>query len=409
MKKKESTAIVLENDAGRVLRFFQWDSPQIHLVKKTKTNRLEALSNIGKNEDYYFVSSHEVKNLSKTPTSIVSDYIFIRKVADAETLPVYLSESLNYDSDDEYKKTLKWSTYVHAALLFIGVSLFWTHKFFFEETQPVVTIELPKQNTPKKIVTTPAVRKIVKPSHKKIDQKVKVSDVKVQKKLAKTPVAKSTKKIIRPTKNVKNMGALAALGGFSNGSQGGKGLNLNSTLNGAGSGSSSGTSSIGKANAALAGKGLMSGGGGHKSGANLGHVGYGTKGKSGGRAGYGKLNIGGSSENFELPMQGGGAVAGGLEMSQIEAVIRQNIGQIFYCYEKGLQSQPQLNGRVVTKFIINASGKVQIAKVGQSSLNSSSVEKCMVTKIKGWKFPKPYGEVDVNVSYPFVLKRAKHG
>ena len=246
-------------------------------------------------------------------------------------------------------------------------------------------------------------------------KRVKVAKAKSRIKKAKVKV--KSKVIVKSSrtpkirKNVATQGALGALGGFNAGSKGfsGQSLNLKSAVKAAGRGHDIGSNStLGRTSALVAGKGLVKGGG---YGQNKGYqsIGYGTKGISGGKAGYGKTNIGGSGSQYELPLQGGGDVIGGLEMSQLEAVIKRNLGQIFYCYEKGLQSQPDLQGRVLTKFVINGSGRVAVANVGHSSLNYTKVERCMISKIRGWKFPKPVGQVDVKVSYPFTLKRAKFG
>ena len=101
----------------------------------------------------------------------------------------------------------------------------------------------------------------------------------------------------------------------------------------------------------------------------------------------------------------GASVEGGLDKDQIEDVIMRHMGQITYCYEQGLQVKPQLSGTVSVKWIINESGRVQVANVGHTSLRSNQVESCMVSKIASWKFPQPTGHVSVRVSYPFVLRR----
>ncbi len=86
-------------------------------------------------------------------------------------------------------------------------------------------------------------------------------------------------------------------------------------------------------------------------------------------------------------------------------MINRHIGEVIYCYEKGLQVQAGLSGRVGVKFTINGSGIVSVASVASSSINSAQVEGCVLNKLRGWKFPKPVGGVNVKVQYPFVLKR----
>ena len=160
---------------------------------------------------------------------------------------------------------------------------------------------------------------------------------------------------------------------------------------------------------AIPGKGLVSATMGQ--GAQIeGGGGYGTRGKAGGgRAGYGQMNLGGTGAAYFQPVEEEALVEGGLDKDQIAAVINRHIGEVIYCYEKGLQVQSGLSGRVGIDWTINGGGHVTGAGVASSSLKSASVEACIVSHLKTWAFPKPVGGVNVKVSYPFVLKRLSHG
>ncbi len=163
-----------------------------------------------------------------------------------------------------------------------------------------------------------------------------------------------------------------------------------------------------------------------------GSGGYGTRGKAGGGAqgaGYGTETIVGSwkgtgpkgigpagsgvgnGDPFGSPwgasdgFDGEALISGGLDEEQIKQVINRNIGQIQYCYELGLQKQPHLTGRVTVRFQIGGNGRVKSAGLRASTVSSSQVENCIVSKVKNWKFPKPEGGVTVAVVYPFNLKR----
>lgn len=100
-------------------------------------------------------------------------------------------------------------------------------------------------------------------------------------------------------------------------------------------------------------------------------------------------------------------VDGGLDKSVIAAVIQNNLSQIKYCYERQLVAEPDLFGKVVMTWQINASGMVEATTVKQTTLNSSAVEQCMISKISGWKFPQPKNGTKVTVSYPFLFKSTK--
>jgi len=390
MKHNSSQKLVLENTEGRVIRSYHWDQPKFNLVKREDTGRVEAHADLQDLQDQEVpfsilktVNTTEIRERGLSIPSVGR----IRSVDEDTDLEFTESPKLIHEDNEEFAAMVKWSAIAHFTLLFLLLLGYWIHGRFIEE-EPVVVKVLPQSI--QKIVP----KKVVKATKKKIDRTKKVGK-------SKTPV----KKVVKKSKSVKSMGALAVLGGTSSGKKGGTGLNLNSNLNYSGSGDSSGTRSLGKSTSAMAGKGIFSRSGG---GGNIDHgtVGYGTKGRAGGKAGYGSLNIGGAAGGYDHIIPASGSVSGGLEKSQIEAVINRNRGQIIYCYEKGLQGNPKLAGRVKMHWVIGGNGVVKTVQKKSSSLKSATVNNCISKKIKGWKFPKPHGNVNVNVTYPFNLKRA---
>ncbi|MDX9730649.1 MAG: AgmX/PglI C-terminal domain-containing protein [Bdellovibrionales bacterium] len=97
-------------------------------------------------------------------------------------------------------------------------------------------------------------------------------------------------------------------------------------------------------------------------------------------------------------------IEGGLDRDVIADVIRRNLGQIRYCYERQLSSNPDLYGKLLVRFTIDAGGGVLEPKVDTSTLKSSLVEGCVLRRLAGWKFPLPKGGTQVRVSYPFLFK-----
>ncbi len=95
--------------------------------------------------------------------------------------------------------------------------------------------------------------------------------------------------------------------------------------------------------------------------------------------------------------------AGELSKDEIQRVISQHVGEIQYCYEKQLRTNPGLAGRVVLEWTVTTSGGVGVVKVSTSSLASNDATRCMMDKVKTWKFPKPRGNGAVTVVYPFVF------
>jgi TonB family protein len=72
------------------------------------------------------------------------------------------------------------------------------------------------------------------------------------------------------------------------------------------------------------------------------------------------------------------------------------------CYEKELKRDPSLKGRVLVRFNLKPDGRAGNVEVEESTLRSDGVSSCIITTIRGWKFPfQPSDEVPV--SYPFIF------
>lgn len=97
-------------------------------------------------------------------------------------------------------------------------------------------------------------------------------------------------------------------------------------------------------------------------------------------------------------------IVGGLDRDVIAGVIKSQLGQILYCYERQLSADPDLFGKVAVRFTIGPSGGVESQAIGDTTLKNKSVEGCILTKIAGWKFPAPTGGTKVMVTYPFLFK-----
>ena len=92
--------------------------------------------------------------------------------------------------------------------------------------------------------------------------------------------------------------------------------------------------------------------------------------------------------------------------SNISAVVGRGSGGIKYCYEKELQTNPNLAGKVTLSWTVNLQGQVLKAFVASSSLNNKSVESCMTRQVKRWRFDPPKGGHCI-IQYPFTFKGAQ--
>lgn len=145
-------------------------------------------------------------------------------------------------------------------------------------------------------------------------------------------------------------------------------------------------------------RGTGSGGGGN----SLGIGGLGTHGGRG-SGGYGNIDLGGRGKGRTRVVPGRTIIKGSLPKSEIARVIRRNLARFKYCYEKQLNANPNLAGKVSLRFVIAPTGKVAKVSVAETSINNQTVESCTMRVMKSLKFPKPKGGGVVVVTYPFVF------
>jgi len=155
---------------------------------------------------------------------------------------------------------------------------------------------------------------------------------------------------------------------------------------------------------------LGGGGGGTGSTTTQKIGGIGTAGKGGGVSGYkgsGSLSLGNIGNAEVGVIEEETEIDGGLDKEAIARVIRSQLGQIRYCYERQLSASPDLYGKILVKFTIGAAGAVVAQGIGNTSLNNAMVEGCILRRIAGWQFPLPRGGTNVLVTYPFLFKSTR--
>ncbi len=92
---------------------------------------------------------------------------------------------------------------------------------------------------------------------------------------------------------------------------------------------------------------------------------------------------------------------GRLDPAVIQRIVRQNSGRFVGCYQDGLRTNPNLQGRVAVGFVIDRSGEVTLARdTGGSDLADPNVRACVVKAFYSLSFPEPHGGT-VTVTYPF--------
>jgi hypothetical protein len=377
--------LVLEDHDGRVLRTFNWKGDTGEVIRRGDTRRLEVVpstDHLSKRK----ISFEKIGQVSKQGLEnapfLVGKLGHLKLVEEVgETLKDKVREG---ESEGEGER--RW--YLILASVLVLATLLMT----YIRSLPTMTDKM-EQNLKQEVV------KIIKsiPPKPKVEMKT-VSEMNQE--------VATTKTVTKTTTTLKRMGALAVLGSLSKGKQKG-GVDLGAVNTSAGPGLG-GTQGSGGVQTSLYGRGLVAapvGVGGNIQGGG----GYGTKGKGGGQAGYGKLSLIGSAGTSSMALTQEASVASGLDRDQIAAVINKNLGQVRFCYEQALQTDPNLSGRVAVAFAIGGNGVVKMANIDNSTMNSKAVEDCIVMRLKTWQFPLPQGGVDVKVSYPFVLRRAGQG
>ena len=130
-----------------------------------------------------------------------------------------------------------------------------------------------------------------------------------------------------------------------------------------------------------------------------------TKGRGGGCEGCGSEGGVWSEGKREGAVQVAGTpiYSSGLDKSLIDAVIKQHMNQIRYCYQRELTRDPNLSGKVTVFFVIAPDGTVSKSSVKSSTLGNAAAESCITGRFQSFQFPKVKGGGIVMVSYPFMF------
>lgn len=372
--------LVFQDKEGNTVRTFSWDRKPARVVRRFDTRRIE----VGANVEMLEYNQIPFEDLGVISSEVLSKNEFLLGTNGRLRLVTEVGPITTNIKDSKEDRRHWYLSFGVVLVLFIAAM----------GLLKMIPRATPKLDAETKQHLVQIVKNIKKPEAVKLKDATNFQ----QETVAKTIQQKSV--------SLKRMGALSVLGSLKNSNQRG-GLDLAASQTTAGPGLG-GTAGSGGVQTSLYAKGIASaplGVGGNVQGAG----GYGTKGKGGGQAGYGKLSLTGSSGAMPIPLGQEASVAKGLDKDMIAAVIQKNLGQVRFCYEQGLQSDAKLSGRVAIDFVIGANGMVKTAGVDNTTLNSKMIEDCLVMRLKTWKFPLPEGGVDVKVSYPFVLRRSGQG
>lgn len=180
---------------------------------------------------------------------------------------------------------------------------------------------------------------------------------------------------------------------------GGLGTGINTALGGLGNGTA-----MGDAGGAggLGTRGTGPGGGGSSLG--IGGFGGSGSGTGRGRGGLGNVDLGGRGKDKYTVVPGRTITKGCLTQEAVLRVINRVQSQAKYCYEKELTRFPDLAGKIVTSFVIGATGAITKATIADSSMGNPGVENCLLRVIERLRFPPCAGGGVAEVTYPWIFK-----
>jgi len=101
---------------------------------------------------------------------------------------------------------------------------------------------------------------------------------------------------------------------------------------------------------------------------------------------------------------GTGTKAANRSGEEISRTINTHNDAIEYCYKREAKLNPNLKGDIQLEFVIGYDGRVNAARVTQSTLQNKSVESCIISRARGWRFkPISQAEGDVTVRQKYIF------
>lgn len=98
-------------------------------------------------------------------------------------------------------------------------------------------------------------------------------------------------------------------------------------------------------------------------------------------------------------------VSGTIDVDRVAAVVQEASGAFRACYEAALRRNTRISGKVVLSWRIVQDGAAEDIQAGSSTLQDAEVERCLVTRVRRLRFPRPDGGA-VSVEYPMVFYAA---
>lgn len=95
-------------------------------------------------------------------------------------------------------------------------------------------------------------------------------------------------------------------------------------------------------------------------------------------------------------------IKGQVSREKIARVLDSQHSEILACYESALRTEPDLEGTLILEWVIQPQGRVGRIRQKSSTLPNPALGRCIMRKLKGWRFPAPRGG-DAVVTAPFLF------
>ncbi len=93
---------------------------------------------------------------------------------------------------------------------------------------------------------------------------------------------------------------------------------------------------------------------------------------------------------------------GKIDKDAVAKVFARRKNAIQYCYEKALQRDSTVHGKIAIRFTIGPAGRITAISATENSTGVPAIADCIIDKVQSWRFdPVEGGSVTFN--YPFVL------
>jgi TonB family protein len=96
---------------------------------------------------------------------------------------------------------------------------------------------------------------------------------------------------------------------------------------------------------------------------------------------------------------------GSLDADKVREVVSSHQAELLSCYERAVLENPALSGTCTVRIVVDRSGTVGSASIHGSSLNSLSVQRCVLQLVRTWRFPAPADGKAAAVEYPLVFRK----